>query len=70
MIKNQDNSCAICETTEPKGRHNKWQIDHCHATKIVRDLLCWKCNTALGAFKDDISTLEKAIKYLKDSNNG
>ena len=40
-------------------------IDHCHETDKVRGVLCMKCNSALGLFKDNIDILKKAIKYIK-----
>jgi hypothetical protein len=67
MLAEQNNQCAICETTEPGGRHtsNYFVVDHCHTTGKVRKLLCHHCNTALGLVGDNIGTLETMIKYLQ-----
>jgi hypothetical protein len=43
-------------------------VDHDHETNKIRGLLCSRCNTGLGLFFDDISNLENAINYLKQSN--
>ena len=40
-------------------------VDHHHATKQVRGLLCNECNIGLGRFKEDVALLERAIEYLK-----
>ena len=66
MIVEQNNQCAICNATEPGGRHNRgyFVVDHCHTTGKVRKLLCNNCNTALGLVGDNISTLQKMIEYL------
>ena len=66
----QNGLCAICgkpETTVYKNSclQSRLCIDHDHNTKKIRGLLCSKCNTALGHFKDDIEIIEKAILYLK-----
>lgn len=47
MLEEQNGCCAVCQTCEPGGAHNQWQIDHCHRTGTVRGLLCFKCNIAL-----------------------
>ena len=66
MLKQQNNSCAICGTTNPKTYYNKYLlIDHCHKTDKIRGLLCNNCNILLGKVQDNISILEKAITYLK-----
>ena len=62
MLKEQNNSCAICGTTE-WGRPSP-SIDHCHATGKVRGLLCNNCNRGLGLLKDNTEIIENAIKYL------
>jgi len=66
MIAEQNNQCAICNTTEPGGRHNRgyFVVDHCHTTGKVRKLLCNNCNTALGLVGDNVDTLHKMINYL------
>ena len=66
MIAEQNNQCAICNATEPGGRHNSgyFVVDHCHTTGKVRKLLCHNCNTALGLVGDNVDTLHKMINYL------
>lgn len=68
LHKKQGGVCAICskpETAIRNGKLKELAIDHCHQTGQVRGLLCQRCNTALGQFSDDISTLESAINYLR-----
>ncbi len=40
-------------------------VDHCHVSGLVRGYLCNQCNLGLGNFKDNVVTLEKAIRYLR-----
>lgn len=62
MEKGQKGRCGICKTPfGVKGFH----IDHCHATGVVRGLLCAPCNQGLGFFGDNPETLRRAIRYLK-----
>jgi len=63
MYKTCKGLCEICNKEEGAGK--RLAVDHCHETGEVRGLLCFACNTSLGKFNDSISTLEKAIKYLK-----
>ena len=58
----QHNRCAICGDPPTQRR---LAIDHDHATGVVRDLLCWQCNTMLGKSRDSIAILERAIAYLR-----
>lgn len=62
LLKSQGGRCAICVSL-PKRR--KLDVDHCHKTGVVRGLLCWRCNTAIGKFQDDPNILEQAASYLK-----
>lgn len=61
MMASQEGRCKICleDLTDP-------QVDHCHSSGKVRGLLCRRCNMGLGHFKDNVQTLENAIKYLKE----
>jgi hypothetical protein len=54
--------CMICGLS---FRDRRKMIDHCHTTGVVRGLICFSCNTALGHFKDDIDVLKSAIRYLE-----
>ena len=68
MIAEQNNQCAICNTTEPGGRHDRgyFVVDHCHTTGKVRKLLCNNCNTALGLVGDNTHILQSMIEYLQE----
>jgi hypothetical protein len=60
---------AICNTL-PKSKRNgktriRMHVDHCHKTGKVRGLLCYKCNSGIGLFEDDITRMKSAIKYIR-----
>lgn len=59
----QDFLCAICGRHESES-HKGLHTDHCHQTKKIRGLLCSACNMGLGHFKDNVTLMTKAIKYL------
>ena len=63
LLQAQGGTCAICHR-RPKLKR-QLDVDHCHATKITRGLLCDACNRALGYFKDDERLLTTAIAYLR-----
>lgn len=60
----QKGVCAICGGPPVKNR-NSLSVDHCHETGHIRGLLCGRCNTGLGMFKDLPELLEKALLYLR-----
>lgn len=64
LLASQGGTCAICGAAEDAD--TRLVVDHCHASGIVRGLLCSLCNTALGSFKDDIARLRRAAAYLQD----
>lgn len=64
MYAKQGGRCAICENNLEIDKLN---VDHCHTTNKIRGLLCDQCNYGLGNFKDNVSTLTKAIKYLNEN---
>ncbi len=57
----QGGLCAICQGLPGK---KGLSVDHCHATRRVRGLLCSRCNTGLGQFQDNPALLTAAIEYL------
>jgi len=56
----QGGRCGICHR-----ECKEMMADHCHRLKLVRGLLCGRCNTAIGMFSDDIELMSLAIEYLK-----
>jgi hypothetical protein len=64
MLKQQDYKCGICSDDLTSGRFT--HVDHCHSSGKVRKLLCPRCNTGIGKFKDDVELLRKAIDYLNE----
>lgn len=64
MLAAQNGRCAICQTTTPGGR-GAFNVDHCHDTGKVRDLLCMDCNTGLGKLKHNPALLRQAADYIE-----
>jgi len=67
MLSDQRGKCAICETSTPGGMSGRFHVDHCHQSGRIRGLLCTKCNSGLGMFKDRVELIVAAIAYLKSS---
>jgi hypothetical protein len=58
-------TCPLCNKTTIVGVTTKLVKDHDHLTGKAREWICDSCNTGLGRFKDDITTLQKVMDYLK-----
>jgi len=58
----QNGKCYICKKPPKEGK--RLHIDHNHKTGLIRGLLTWDCNTALGKFKDDFDRVAAAYDYL------
>ena len=54
--------CFICENPMRSP-----QVDHCHTIGNIRGLLCRRCNTGLGMFKDNPDIMGAAIRYVTSS---
>ena len=69
LFERQQGLCAICKQPEKQrnnqGRLARLAVDHNHATRKNRELLCSLCNKGLGHFRECILVLESAIAYLK-----
>lgn len=65
MVVNQSGLCAICRN-ENNVRGRRLNIDHHHASGVVRGLLCNSCNRGIGYFVDNPDTLRAAATYLEE----
>lgn len=68
MVESQDGKCKICgvELVLKGQQHNSVNVDHCEKTMKVRGLLCRRCNLWLGACKENVCALARAIIYLNN----
>jgi len=63
MLEEQNRMCAICGETERV--RSRLSIDHDHVTGKVRELVCSRCNTAMGFLDDSSIKTSKMADYLK-----
>ena len=67
MMEEQKWHCPICGVELSKEETaTSPRIDHNHETGKVRGILCMKCNSGLGMFKDSPLLLMRAADYLED----
>jgi hypothetical protein len=62
MFEHQGGVCAICGKPRPDER--TLHVDHDHATGVIRGLLCFRCNNALGDFDEEYELFQMAADYL------
>jgi hypothetical protein len=62
MFEEQGGVCAICRQPRPEDR--TLHVDHDHETGIIRGLLCFRCNNALGDFREEYELFQRAADYL------
>lgn len=60
MIDRQDAKCAVCHVDD-----ERLVVDHCHATGLIRGLLCHGCNVAIGMFCDNPEAMQRAKEYVE-----
>lgn len=59
----QGGVCAICRRNVPhRGKY--MCVDHCHATGVIRGILCANCNRAIGLLEDNPEFIRGALRYL------
>lgn len=58
----QDNSCAVCSSGFSKKPH----VDHCHENEVIRGLLCYQCNVALGLLHDNPDRIRRLADYVEE----
>ena len=67
LLKKQKGKCAICgeKSAVPKPPY-RLHVDHCHETNQIRGLLCGRCNTGIGLFRNREDLLRRAVSYLEN----
>ena len=61
----QDHKCAICKVDAIHVEHGYLCVDHDHDSGEVRELLCKKCNHAIGLLMDSSTFCDAAGSYLR-----
>lgn len=70
MLARQTGKCAVCFDvlfigTNFGGKGNKQvHLDHCHATGVVRGILCGHCNRMIGMARERAWVLHRAADYI------
>lgn len=67
ILETQSYRCAICSSgfvIDVKSMFNPC-VDHDHATKRIRGLLCRRCNQGLGLLQDSSFVASSAAEYLR-----
>lgn len=70
LLTSQDDACAICGSSDPGRTNGYFFIDHDHATRAIRGLLCHRCNVGLGMLADDPERLRAAASYIEKAKRG
>ncbi len=72
LLASQGNACAACKSPDPGAQ--PWHTDHDHKTGLVRGILCFRCNIALGMIGDDyesvILMMRNFASYLSPKHSG
>lgn len=67
LLQSQQSVCYIC--LRPSSNGKSLSVDHDHKTGRVRNLLCHRCNTALGMLDENIDRMKKMIDYIIKHTN-
>lgn len=60
--------CDICGIHD-LDFNGRWDTDHCHKSGMLRGILCHPCNVMLGAARDNVANLQRAIGYLENDRH-
>jgi hypothetical protein len=55
----QGGTCWICQR-----KHRRLCVDHCHRHGHLRGLICGRCNSGVGFFRDSLLLLVRTMLYL------
>ena len=62
LLLSQGGGCGICGR-RPEGRFSL-HVDHDHETGVVRGILCFRCNNAVGDLQNDPTLARAVAAYL------
>ena len=62
-------TCPICYRKKIRNFQNEVVLDHSHSDGGVRGWVCSSCNTSMGKFYDDPTTLQRAIDWIKNKGD-
>ena len=65
LLAAQGGSCAVCGSTAAGPGGASMPVDHDHTTGLVRGILCFACNTAIGKFRDSPLLMRQAADYVE-----
>jgi len=58
-------TCPICQKTIVRQFKNDVVLDHSHKDGTIRGWICRQCNSSIGMLDEDVTILERAIKWIK-----
>jgi hypothetical protein len=61
MVERQGGVCLICDRPTEVPLY----VDHCHATNLVRALLCRSCNAGLGHFGENPFVMRRSVLFVE-----
>ena len=65
LLEAQGGKCAICGMSDKSNPAKFPVVDHCHTNNHVRGLICSRCNSGLGFFKDSPTLPERLRRTLR-----
>lgn len=65
MFREQDGKCFICRTP-PTVEEEVLCVDHHHLSGVVRKLLCFSCNSAIGYIHESVERAIAIANYLTE----
>jgi hypothetical protein len=71
MLAAQGGVCRVCKQLEATtdyrtGEPRHLAVDHCHETGRIRALLCQRCNTTLGRFREEPALLTALAEHASE----
>ena len=65
ILQVQNFRCAACKADLSVMPSKHVHVGHCHATGLIRGILCHPCNMTLGLMKEDPKALLGLVSYIE-----